>query len=256
MITRVRGDFIANVVKEGQFTSLDNGITFHFRERGPGGTLKGLFIQDRREAGKTKVYLADRGNAVDIDGQSYLILEQGSILQQQKDSRDSSILTFERYTIDLAAFAPPDTDTVYKPRERSTTQLLFPDRSEGYYQLQKGRFRAELHDRLSACLYPLALAFIAFAALGDPRTTRQGRGVAIGGAIVAVVALRIAGFAAVSAAARSAGAVAAVYGVPLLAIALSSLLIFFGTRVRALFADIALEARSLIREPRLAGAAE
>ncbi|WP_163467777.1 LptF/LptG family permease, partial [Klebsiella michiganensis] len=34
VITRVRGDFIANVVKEGQFTALDNGITFHFRERG------------------------------------------------------------------------------------------------------------------------------------------------------------------------------------------------------------------------------
>ena len=114
VITRVRGDFIANVVKEGQFTQLDNGITFHFRERGPGGALKGLFIQDRREAGKTKVYLAERGNAVDVDGQSYLILENGSVHQQQKDSRDSSILTFARYTIDLAAFAPPDSDTIYK----------------------------------------------------------------------------------------------------------------------------------------------
>lgn len=140
VITRVRGDFIANVVKEGQFTQLDNGITFHFRERGPGGTLKGLFIQDRREAGKTKVYLAERGNAADVDGQSYLILENGSVHQQQKDSRDSSILTFERYTIDLAAFAPPDSDTIYKPRERSTAQLLFPDTTEGYYKLQKGRF--------------------------------------------------------------------------------------------------------------------
>ncbi|MDP4025684.1 LPS export ABC transporter permease LptF [Methylobacterium sp. NEAU 140] len=246
VITRVRGDFIANVVKEGQFTQLDNGITFHFRERGAGGTLDGLFIQDRREAGKTKVYLAERGNAVDVDGQSYLILERGSVLQQQKDSRDSSILTFERYTIDLAAFAPPDSDTIYKPRERSTAQLLFPDRSEGYYQIQKGRFRAELHDRLSAWLYPIALVFIAFAALGDPRTTRQGRGVAIGAAILAVVALRIAGFAAVSAAARSPGAVAAVYAVPLAAIGLSSLLIFQGARVRAFNARVA---RALRRPP-------
>ena len=255
VITRVRGDFIANVVKEGQFTQLDNGITFHFRERGQGGTLNGLFIQDRREAGKTKVYLADRGNAVDIDGQSYLILESGSVHQQQKDSRDSSILTFERYTIDLAAFAPPDSDTIYKPRERSTTQLLFPDRSEGYFQLQKGRFRAELHDRLSACLYPLALVFIAFAALGDPRTTRQGRGLAIGGAIVAVVALRIAGFAAVSAAARSPGAVAAIYGAPLLTIGLSSLLIFRGPQVRAFNAAVSRTLRGLMRAPRLAPAA-
>ena len=245
VITRVRGDFIANVVKEGQFTALDNGITFHFRERGQNGTLLGLFIQDSREAGKSKVYLADRGNAVEVEGQSYLALEKGSVLQQQKDSRDSSILTFERYTIDLAAFAPPDSDVIYKPRERSTTQLLFPDRSEGYYKLQKGRFRAELHDRLSSWLYPLALAFIAFAALGDPRTTRQGRGLAVAGAVVAVVALRIAGFAATSAAARSTGAVVAVYAVPLLAIGLSSLIIFHGPAVRGLGARLAAAFRGL-----------
>ncbi|WP_204349611.1 hypothetical protein, partial [Stenotrophomonas maltophilia] len=68
----------------------------------------------------TKVYLAERGHAIDVDGQSYLALEKGSVHQQQKASRDSSILTFERYTIDLAAFAPPDSDVIYKPRERST----------------------------------------------------------------------------------------------------------------------------------------
>ncbi|WP_375455402.1 LPS export ABC transporter permease LptF [uncultured Methylobacterium sp.] len=243
VITRVRGDFIANVVKEGQFTQLDSGITFHFRERGPGGTLLGLFIQDRREPGRTKVYLAERGNAIDVDGASYLALENGSVHQQQKDSRDASILTFARYTIDLAAFAPPDAETVYKPRERSTSQLLFPDAGESYFKAQKGRFRAELHDRLSSWLYPLALAFIAFAALGDPRTTRQGRGVAMAGAVLAVVALRIAGFAATSTAARSAGAVVAVYAVPLLAIALSALIIFQGPAVRALNARIAAAVR-------------
>ncbi len=252
VITRVRGDFIANVVKEGQFTQLDNGITFHFRQRGAGGVLEGLFIQDRREAGKTKVYLADRGNAVEIDGQSYLILQHGTVLQQQKDSRDSSILKFDRYTIDLAAFAPPDSDTIYKPRERSTAQLMFPDQSETYYQLSKGRFRAELHDRLSAALYPLALAFIAFAALGDPRTTRQGRGMAIAGAVLAVVGLRIGGFAAVSAAARSTAAVWAIYGVPLLAILLSSLVIFHGPRVRRFNASVAGLFR---RRPRSTGLA-
>lgn len=239
VVTRVRGDFIANVVKEGQFTSLENGITFHFRERGPGGTLLGLFIQDKREPGKTVVYLAERGQAVEYDGQSYLALEKGSIHRQQKDTRDASIIAFERYTVDLAAFTPPDTDVIFKPRERSTTQLLFPDTSETYYKIQKGRFRAELHDRLSAWLYPLAIAFIAFAALGDPRTTRQGRGVAVACAVVAVVVLRIAGFTATSAAVRSQGAIVAIYAIPLLAIALSALAIFQGPALRSAGARMA-----------------
>ena len=255
VLTRVRGDFVANVVKEGQFTTLDTGITFHFRERGPNGELRGLFIQDKREAGKSVVYLAERGQVADIEGQTYLVLEKGSVHRQQANSRDASIVTFERYAVDLAAFTPPDADTIYKPRERSTSQLLFPDRDEGYYKLQKGRFRAELHDRLSAWLYPLALAFIAFAALGDPRTTRSGRGLAVAVAVVAVVALRTAGFAATSAAARSAGAVVAVYAVPLAAIGLSSLVIFHGIRVRAFNAGLARWLRALaegwVRRPRL-----
>lgn len=238
VLTRIRGDFVANVVKEGQFTSLDTGITFHFRERGRDGALHGLFIQDKREPGKSVVYLAERGNVSDIDGQSYLVLDKGSVHRQQKDSRDSSIVTFERYAVDLAAFTPPDSDTIYKPRERSTIALLFPDRNEGYYKLQKGRFRAELHDRLSSWLYPMALAFIAFAALGDPRTTRQGRGLSVAGAVIGVVVLRIAGFAATSAATRSQGAVVAIYTVPLLAIGISSFLIFYGAWVRAFSARL------------------
>lgn len=250
VLTRIRGDFVANVVKEGQFTSLDSGITFHFRERGRDGSLRGLFIQDKREAGKAVVYLAEKGQVADYDGQTYLVLEKGSVHRQQKDSRDASIVTFERYAVDLAAFTPPDADPVYKPRERSTLQLFFPNRDEGYYRLQKGRFRAELHDRLSSWLYPLALAFIAFAALGDPRTTRQGRGLAVAGAIVGVVALRIAGFAATSAAARSQGAVVAIYAVPLVAIGLSCLLIFHGPKVRAFNAGLARMLAGLIRRPR------
>ena len=42
----------------------DPRSAFHFRERGQNGTLLGLFIQDAREAGKSKVYLAERGNAL------------------------------------------------------------------------------------------------------------------------------------------------------------------------------------------------
>src|SRR5918993_3593469 len=71
MITRIRADFVANIVKEGQFTSLDNGITFHYRERS-GQALLGIFMQDKREQGRTVVYLAERGQVAEAGGQSYL----------------------------------------------------------------------------------------------------------------------------------------------------------------------------------------
>jgi lipopolysaccharide export system permease protein len=79
---------------------------------------------------------------------------------------------------------------------------------------------------------------IAFAALGDPRTTRQGRGLAIAAAVVAVVVLRIAGFAASSAVVRSNAAIPVVYAVPLVAIAVSLIMVLQGSAVRTLQAKL------------------
>jgi lipopolysaccharide export system permease protein len=66
-----------------------------------------------------------------------------------------------------------------------------------------GQFRAELHDRFMAPLYPFAFAALTFAFLGAPRTTRQSRNFSIGGSILAVFGLRMAGFACSVMAAKS-----------------------------------------------------
>ena len=44
-------------------------------------------------------------------------------------------------------------------------------------------------------IYPFAFAALTFAFLGAPRTTRQSRNFSIGGSILAVFGLRMAGFA-------------------------------------------------------------
>ncbi|MXQ12562.1 LPS export ABC transporter permease LptF [Microvirga makkahensis] len=242
LFTRIRADFVATMAKEGQFISLENGITFHYRERS-GDALLGIFIEDQRDKTKPIVYLAERGQTVEQNGQAYLVLEKGSVQRKDPQSKDSSIVAFERYAVDLAAFNQEGGDVVYKPRERSTMQLLFPDTSDPLYKVQPGRFRAELHDRLSSWLYPLAMMIVAFAALGEARTTRQGRGLAIATAIAGIVLLRVLGFAASSAVVRSPAAIAAVYGIPLGSIVLCLFLIFQGARMRAISARI----RSVLR---------
>ena len=232
LVQRIRGDFLANIVKEGQFTRLENGITFHFRERSSTGALLGVFMQDRREADRTVVYLAERGQTFELGGQSYLVLEQGSIHRQQAKAKDSSIVAFERYALDLNAFNEEGGEVIYKPRERLTLQLLFPRSDDAMYRFLAGRFRAELHDRLSAWLYPFAMMLVAFAALGDARTTRHGRGTALAAAVVVVGLMRIAGFMASSAAVRSPTGVIAVYAVPLGTIVLAVAVTFHGPRLR------------------------
>lgn len=216
VVTKVRADVITKVAREGQFTVLDSGVTFHYRER-KGDALLGILLQDGRETERTTVYLAERGRTAEAGGGSFLVLEKGTVQRQQPDGRDPAVIVFERYAVDLAQLADAADQVVYKPRERSTTELLEPDTSSSYVQTQAGRFRAELHDRLSSPLFPMACAFAGFAALGSARTTRQNRGQAIAGAVLAVAALRVAIFGASSLTVRSPGAVALVYGLPLLA---------------------------------------
>jgi lipopolysaccharide export system permease protein len=72
---------------------------------------------------------------------------------------------------------------------------MFPDPKDQFYIEQPNQFRAELHDRLVAPVYPLAFAVIAFAYLGAPRTNRQSRTLSMLGAIGGVALLRLIGFA-------------------------------------------------------------
>ena len=216
LVTKVRADFVSNVAREGQFTNLDQGITFHYRERA-GDALLGIFMQDRRDPEKSIVYIAERGQAVDIKGTPYLVLEQGVVHREKGDGSDASVINFQRYAIDLGQFGPDGDIITYKPRERSTFELLRLDPNDPYVKTQLGRFRAELHDRITAPLYAFAFVAIAFAALGSPRTTRQGRGFATAMAVICVLVLRIAGFAISTLIVRSPASVPLAYALPIAA---------------------------------------
>ena len=219
-LTKIRADMLTRVIREGQFVSLENGFVFHYRERAPNGDMHGLFIQDRRDPAKTSTYIAEAGRTIEMGAQNYLVLEKGSIQRQAPDSVDPAIIVFERYAIDLAQFSPEESGPL-RPRERGTMDLLNRDPNEPMVRANPGRFRQELHERFLNPLYALVFAMIAFAALHQPRTTRQGRGMAIVVAIVCALGLRIAGFGTVALLSRSAGAVWLAYGLPLAAFALA-----------------------------------
>ncbi len=241
LITLIRADFVANVVKEGQFVALDSGVTFHDREK-QGQALLGIFMQDRRDPNQPAVYIAERGQSAEADGNSFLMLEKGTIQRESRSQNSSSIISFERYALNLSALTG-DADgvggedgakVIYKPRERTTWALLTQDTNEPYYKYQEGRFRAELHNRLSAPLYPIAFVLVALAILGEARTTRQGRAAAIQIAIFLVGAIRIGAYAAWTASVRSPFAATLLYILPLATIILSAFAIGLGAHTRLL----------------------
>jgi lipopolysaccharide export system permease protein len=194
LTTYIRADFISNFARPGAFSNLELGFVFHYRERTPDGALRGVFMQDRRDAAHVSTYIAEAGKTVEEDGASYLQLTKGVLLRPQS-SGDSAMVTFDDYTIDLSQFMQA-ISSIKRPRERSTWELMSPERKDSADPALAGHIRSELLDRLASPLYALVGGLIAFAALGEARTTRQGRGLAIGGAILAFVGVRMLGIAA------------------------------------------------------------
>jgi lipopolysaccharide export system permease protein len=228
----IRADFIANFARAGAFNELTPGFIFHFRDRAPDGSLHGVFMQDRRDPTHITTYIAEVGKTVTRDGETYLVLSKGTY-QRPESSGDSAIVTFDDYAIDLSQFMHKG-DGIKRPRERATTELLTYPAKDEQAQRMAGRFRGELTDRFSSPLYAFAAGLIGFAALGEARTTRQGRGVAIAAAVLIFAALRMLGIAATSLAVSDPRAVILAWALPIGASALCLDSIYGGPVKRAL----------------------
>jgi lipopolysaccharide export system permease protein len=236
LTTFVHADFIANFARPGAFSQLESGFVFHFRKRTPDGALHGVFMQDQRDLARVTTYIAEAGKTVDRDGTSYLQLSKGVLLRPQS-AGDSAMVTFDDYTIDLSQFMHA-VSTMKRPRERSTAQLMAPDAKDQADEALLGHIRSELLDRLASPLYAVAGGLIAFAALGEARTTRQGRGVAIAGAVLAFAGVRMLGIAATTLAVGAPSAAVFVWTIPLAA-CLGALALIFRRAILALAQPLA-----------------
>ena len=191
----ITADVLTNILQPGRFAQLDQNLTIRIRERLPGGVLGGIFVDDRRDPKERVTVIADHGTVLKNEGGSFLILEDGHLERFEAGKRDPALVAFGRYAFDMSKFSNQGRDVALGIRERYVWELLFPAEDDPVYKQLPGQFRAELHDRFMSPIYPFAFAALTFAFLGAPRTTRQSRNFSIGGSIIAVFGLRLAGFA-------------------------------------------------------------
>jgi lipopolysaccharide export system permease protein len=191
----ITADVLANILQPGRFAQLDQNLTIRIRERQPGGLLAGIFIDDRRDPNERISIIADHGTVVKSGDGSFLVLEDGNLERFEVGKREPAMVAFGRYAFDMSKFSNQGRDVSLGIRERYLWELIAPADDDPVFKQIPGQFRAELHDRFMAPIYPFAFAALTFAFLGAPRTTRQSRNFSIGGAILAVFGLRMAGFA-------------------------------------------------------------
>lgn len=279
-VTKVRADVVSFVAQPGRFVNLSQGLVFHVRERAANGVMRGIFINDARERevstyladrgqiveSKAGIFLVLENGAIHRRGAPLLDKDRpesagplkpgapaatrppakppASTADKERDKdkpSNSSVVEFQRYAFDLSSLAPDNTRGLdIKPMERPLSFVLNPPEQDMYVRFFPGRYREELHKRLSAGLYPLAFFFIAAAALSRPRTTRQSRGAALTAIIPAMGAVQIGNFAIAGQLKTQAAAVPLIYLLPIVTVLICAMIIQGWIRIGVPAAVVAL----------------
>jgi lipopolysaccharide export system permease protein len=189
----IGADVLTNILRPGEFNKV-GALTIRVQGRQPGGLLTGIFIDDQRNEAERVDVLADRGTVQKNERGSFLILEEGNLQRFESGKRDPVLVAFKSYAFDLSQFSSVPQNIVYGIRERPFGDLISPPSDGSPAKDTPGESLAELHDRLFAPLYPFVFTLLAFAVMGQPRTTRQNRSFAIGVLVLAIFVVRIGGF--------------------------------------------------------------
>jgi lipopolysaccharide export system permease protein len=218
LAVQVRTDLMAQVIQPWRFTSPEAKLTVHIRDRAPNGELLGLMMHDARDPKQIVTYLAERGLIIKQGGAAYLRMDKGHIVRRLENEGAPQIVAFERYAVDLNQLEQrADQTYYYKPRERFTAELLWPDVNDPVFKMSPGSYTSELHERFASPLYAFAFVLLVLAFMGQAQTTRTSRMQAVIGGFAVAVVCRVLGIAAANSVVGRPATAPLLYAVPVCA---------------------------------------
>jgi len=168
----IRNRFVSSLIQEGTFTTVSDNLTFYIRNREPNGDVIGLLINDSRDRQQPITILAQRAAFVDTPAGSRIIMQNGNRQQFDPQTRKLSILTFERYTLNLGSLQDAPVVRFRGAEERFLGELMFPTTRD---QLIRRSFIMEAHQRILVPLSVLSFSLIPLACLLPGEFSRRGQ---------------------------------------------------------------------------------
>ncbi|TPI19435.1 LPS export ABC transporter permease LptF [Mesorhizobium sp. B4-1-1] len=220
LVAASRADLVSLIIQEGTFRKIDEGLYLQVGERLPGNRLGGIFVADSREEGASLTYYAKTGSIVEKGDEKVLMMNDG-VINRKSVTGDLSVIRFTSYAFDMSAFLSAANDITLLPKDRTTAYLLNPDPNDKMFQREPGSYRAELNQRFAEWSYSLVFALIALAVAGDARSHREARINPLITAIAIALFVRWLGFFAAGKADKVWYYVYLLYGIPIIASAVS-----------------------------------
>lgn len=186
----LRTDIASSLIEEGSFTYPTEDLTLYARERGGGGEMRDLLINDARPEYPI-TYTARAGAIVTIEGKPAIVMRDGQV-QRQTEEGTVDVLDFDRYVLQLGEDFQEPALFFLKASDRTLFELFFPDRTAHFDQRNIDQFIAEAHSRLATPLLNIALAMVALAGVLGGQFSRRGYGRRIMIAAIWALVVRVA----------------------------------------------------------------
>jgi len=169
----IRNRFVSSLLQEGSFTTISDRLTIYIGARNDRGEVIGLMIDDERDPKQPVTLLAERGAFADSGGASRIIMINGDRQQYNRETGKLSVLTFERYVLDLDMMREAPEARAREAQERYLGELFFPaaDIDAGL----RDAYLVEGNERLTVPLTAFAFALIPLACLLPGEFNRRGQ---------------------------------------------------------------------------------
>jgi lipopolysaccharide export system permease protein len=210
----IRNRFVSSLLQEGAFTTISDKLTIYIGARNNYGEVIGLLIDDERDPRHPVTILAERGAFADSAGASRIIMVNGNRQQYDRDTGKLSVLTFDRYVLDLDMMRDAPEGHFREPQERFLGELLFPPADLD--PAMRESFLVEANQRITIPLTAFSFAMIPLACLLPGEFNRRGQLKRVLIALAGALAFQTADLAVKNVAGRYSMAIALSYLVDLL----------------------------------------
>jgi lipopolysaccharide export system permease protein len=169
----IRNRFVSSLLQEGTFTTISDKLTVYIRGRDERGEVIGLLINDNREPHRPVTILAERGVFADTPAGSRIVMVNGNRQQFDPETRKLSLLSFDRYTLDLDSLHDAPVVRFREAQERLLGELFFsPPDTDPALRLS---FIVEAHQRILIPLSAFSFSLIPLVCLLPGEFNRRGQ---------------------------------------------------------------------------------
>ena len=169
----IRNRFVSALLQEGTFTTISHKLTIYIAGRDERGQVTGLLINDNRDPEQPVTILAERGAFTDDAQVSRIIMVNGSRQSFDRASGKLSVLTFDRYTLDLNMLRDAPGVRFRDAQERFMGELFWPPSQLD--PMFRRSFLVEGHLRLLVPLSIFSFAVLPLACLLPGELNRRGQ---------------------------------------------------------------------------------